>query len=84
MADPQATNETPFHSECYACPVGSFFVGVQNAQPDAMEHVLNIAQELLEVARGAIDVADEAIAHQRTARSERKGPTSRVRRIDIV
>ena len=73
-----------FHDECYACPVGSFFVGVQTAQPDAMEHVLNAAHELLEVARTAIDAAETAIDHQRSGRSERGRSKARVRRIDIV
>ena len=78
------TTDPKFHDECYACPVGSFFMGVQSAQPDAMEHLLVAAQELLSVARSAIDVADGAIEHQRSAREERQSRPSRVRRIDIV
>ena len=75
--------EPQFHSECFACPVGSFLQGVNEAQPDALEHVLNAAHELLEVARSAIDTAEAAIVHQRTVHRERSAP-SRVRRIDIV
>ena len=78
------TTDPKFHDECYACPVGSFFVGVQGAQPDAMEHLLTAAQELLNVARSALDVADGAIEHQRSVREDRQNRASRVRRIDIV
>ncbi len=78
------TNNPKVHDECYACPVGSFFVGLQDAQPDATEHLLLAAQELLNVARSAIDVADRALEHQRSGREQRRSQTSRVRRIDIV
>ena len=53
------------HAECYACPVGSFFAEFQSAQPEAAEHLLNAAYELLEVARVAIDAAERAIDEQR-------------------
>ena len=79
-----ADGSPKFHEECYACPVGSFFVGVQGAQPDAMDHLLNAAHEFLEIARSAIDVAETAIEHQRSGRSDRGSRPSRVRRIDIV
>ncbi len=59
------------HDECYACPVGSFFAGVQSAQPEALDHLLNAAYELLEVARAAIDAAEGAIDQQRAARNDR-------------
>jgi len=88
------------HSECYACPVGSFFAEFRAAEPEALEHVLNAAYELLEVARVAIDAAERAIDEQRThaaaaasAASDagRDGATQRpgaarkrVRRIDIA
>lgn len=81
------------HDECYACPVGSFFAGVQSAQPDALEHLLNAAYELLEVARGAIEAAETAIDQQRSALAARddaapraSGPArrARVRHIDIA
>ena len=78
------TEMPKLHDECYACPVGSFFVGMQTAQPDAMEHVLNVASELLEVARSAIDGAEAAIEHQRGERAARGTRPSRVRRIDIA
>ena len=61
-------NPHGFHGECYACPVGAFFAGANRAQPDAMDHVLNAAYELLEVARSAIDAVEGAVDHQRDAR----------------
>ena len=88
------------HDECYSCPVGAFFAEARDAQPEALEHLLNAAYELLEVARVAIDAAERAIDEQRThmaaTRTERPAPAdddaaarpaggqSRVRRIDIA
>ena len=82
------------HAECYACPVGSFFVGLQSAtapgiatQPgvaDTFDRFLAVSHDLLDVARSAIDVADAALAEQRSARSARAERPSRVRRIDIA
>src|SRR5690349_16916522 len=84
------------HDECYACPVGSFFAELRAAEPEAIEHVLNAAYEMLEVARLAIDAAERAIDEQRThaaaASSTRSdgappppnGRRGRVRRIDIA
>jgi hypothetical protein len=75
------------HSECYACPVGSFFAEFRAAEPEALEHVLNAAYELLEVARVAIEAAERAIDEQRThaaaaaesarASDAREGPDTR-------
>ena len=84
---------TGSHDECYACPVGSFFAELRASEPEAMEHVLNAAYELLEVARVAIEAAERAIDEQRThlgdAASKRSGEpppraARRVRRIDIA
>lgn len=68
------------HDECYACPVGSFFAGVQSAQPEALDHLLNAAYELLEVARAAIDAAEGAIDQQRAARGDQREPSDRPER----
>ena len=69
------------HAECYACPVGSFFNGVHGAgvgaQSEALDHLLNAAHELLEVARTAIDTADAAIEQQRDVRAQRGRSGSR-------
>jgi hypothetical protein len=75
--------EPRFHDECYACPVGSLFSGIDAASPDMMEHLLTAAQELLQVARGAIDAAESAIERQREARAASARPEPRVRRIDL-
>ncbi len=84
------------HDECYACPVGAFFAEARDAQPEALEHVLNAAYELLEVARVAIEAAERAVDEQRShlaanrAASPRErtadgdSPRRRVRRIDIA
>ena len=53
------------HEECYRCPVGAFFAEAQAAQPEALEHMLNAAYELLEAARVAVDAAERAIDEQR-------------------
>jgi hypothetical protein len=69
-----------FHDECYACPVGSMFMAARDAQPEAMEHLLTAAHELVQAARVALDAADAVIEQQRRARAQRE---PRLRRIDI-
>jgi hypothetical protein len=61
------------HDECYRCPVGAFFAEAQAAQPEALEHMLNAAYELLEVARVAIDAAERAIDEQRAYVAAQRG-----------
>jgi predicted negative regulator of RcsB-dependent stress response len=78
-------SETPnegaaFHEECYACPIGSLFESAQKAQPEALEHLLSAAHELIQAARAALDVADQVVEQQRHARAARE---PRLRRIDI-
>jgi hypothetical protein len=68
------------HDECYACPIGSVFSAARDAQPDAMEHLLAAAHELVQAARVALDAADAVIEQQRAARTPRE---PRLRRIDI-
>ena len=70
-----------YHDECYACPVGSMFTAARDASPDAMEHLLAAAHELVQAARAALDAADAVIEQQRHARSTQREP--RLRRIDI-
>ncbi|MCZ7536472.1 MAG: hypothetical protein M5T61_11570 [Acidimicrobiia bacterium] len=74
--------EAERHDECYACPIGGFFLTLQGSQPDATEHLLNAAHEMIEVARAVIDAADEVIESRREAAARRVGE-GRVRRIDI-
>lgn len=68
------------HDECYECPVGGVFARMQSTQPEALEHLLNAAHELVQVARAALEVAEQAIAKQREASG---GAQPRVQRIDI-
>ena len=70
------------HDECYACPIGSFMLGFQTAQPDAMEHLLNAAHEVIQAARAALDAAQAGLDAQRAAHEER-GAATRVQRIHI-
>lgn len=72
----------PGHDECYACPIGGLFLTLQGAQPDATEHLLNAAQEMLQVARAVIDAAEEVVEQRRRSAARRSGER-RVRRIDI-
>jgi hypothetical protein len=73
--------EPQYHDECYACPVGSVFMAAQKVQPEAMDHLLAAAHELIEAARAVLDAADEVVEHQRNARTAAREP--RLRRIDI-
>ncbi len=70
------------HDECYACPIGGFFLTLQGSQPDATEHLLNAAHEMIQVARAVIDAAEEVVDQRRQAAARRSGE-ARVRRIDI-
>ncbi|MDQ1521529.1 MAG: hypothetical protein QOI55_2602 [Actinomycetota bacterium] len=72
--------EAQFHAECYACPIGGMFTAARDAQPEAMEHLLAAAHELVQAARVALDAADAVIEQQRQARAPRE---PRLRRIDI-
>jgi hypothetical protein len=77
----QRAEEPPqYHAECYACPVGSLFSAARDAQPEALEHLLAAAHELVQAARVALDAADAVIEQQRAARAPRE---PRLRRIDI-
>jgi hypothetical protein len=73
-------HEQPLHAECYACPVGGLFAAARDAQPEAMEHLLAAAHELVQAAKVALDAADAVIEQQRHARTHRE---PRLRRIDI-
>ncbi len=75
--------ERRYHDECYACPVGSLFMSMDNASPDMMEHLLAAAHELLQVARSAIDAAEAVVERQREARSGADRAEPRVHRIDL-
>ena len=77
MSDPAERPE-----ECYACPIGGFFLTLQGAEPDATEHLLSAAHEMLQFARAVIDAAEEVVDQRQQAAARRSGER-RVRRIDI-
>ena len=66
---------------CEACPVGAVFAGLAAVQPEAREHLLNAASELVQAARALLDAADAVIEQQRRAAPAAQEP--RIRRIDI-
>jgi hypothetical protein len=68
------------HEECYACPVGALFAEARELEPAALDHLMNAALELVQVAKSVLEAAEHAIEAQRSARS---GPRPRVRRIDL-
>ncbi len=56
------------------CPIGLGLSAVQGAAPEALEHLLKAAQELLLAARAVVD--------QRASDVERGGPTT-LQRIEV-
>jgi hypothetical protein len=69
---------------CAACPVGNLFAVAQGAQPEAMEHLLNAAHELIAAARVVLDAADQVVDAQRESLHHARAPREpRLRRIDI-
>lgn len=70
------------HEECYACPIGGLFLTLHEAAPDATEHLLTAAHEMLQVARAVLDAAEEIVDSRRQA-ARAGGGERRVRRIDI-
>jgi hypothetical protein len=57
--------EHQHHEECYACPVGGFFLTARGASPDAFEHLMNAAAELAAAARTIVEAAERLIDQQR-------------------
>jgi len=82
MTETDGSERGERHEECYACPIGGFFLTLQGAQPDATEHLLNAAREMLQVARAVIDAAEEVV-DQRQQDAARRSGARRVRHIDI-
>jgi hypothetical protein len=66
---------------CEACPVGALLSGLAAVQPEAREHLLTAAHELVQAARALLDAADAVIEQQRRERPA--APAPRIRRIDI-
>lgn len=87
-ATPGEPRDGHSHEECYACPVGGLFLTARQGGPEAFEHLLNAASELVAAARSLVDAAERAIDHQRAAGRSTAGgdggTPSRVRRIDLA
>lgn len=71
-----------YHDECYACPIGGFFLTARSASPDTFEHLLSAASELVAAARSMVEVAERVVEQQRT--SPHASGSSRVQRIDLA
>lgn len=112
MRDPGAPRRNPLfeepraddapraeHEECYACPVGQVFEALHDAQPEALEHFLAAAKELLAATRSVVESAERAVDEQRERLRERRagaggddaadaaaegGEPPRIRRIDLA
>jgi hypothetical protein len=65
--------------------LSSLLLGLQGAaSPDAIEHLLNAASELIAAARAALDAADAVVESQREAHARRaQGRAPRVERIHV-
>ncbi len=65
--------------------LGSILLGLQSsASPDAVEHLLNAASELIAAARAALDAADAVVESQREAHARRAAARApRVERIHV-
>ena len=66
-------------------PVQALFelmlAGVNEAPPEAVDHLLNAASEFLAAMRVLVDSADQAVDAMRAARSA--GPASGLRRVPV-
>lgn len=76
-----ASHEPRHHEECYACPVGGLFLTARGTSPEAFDHLLKAASELVAAARSALEAAERVIEQQRSA-GPHAAPT-RVQRIDV-
>lgn len=47
-----------YASECYACPIGTISMKLQEQAPDATEHLVRAGRELLQVAASLIQGLD--------------------------
>jgi len=72
------------HEECYACPVGGFFLTARGASPEAMDHLVNAATELVAAAKAVLEAAEGYLAQQRSPEgaADPEAP-SKVQRINL-
>jgi hypothetical protein len=82
--EPRSDPEPRFHDECYACPVGGLFLTSRAGAPEAVDHVLNAASEMLAAFKVLADAAERFIEAQRGSTGP-PGPSDprRVRRIHL-
>lgn len=72
------------HDECYACPIGGFFLTARGSSPETVEHLMNAAAELVAAARSVLEAAESFIEQQRGPQGASvPGDGSKVRRIDL-
>lgn len=74
------TEQARHHDECYACPIGGFFLTARGASPETFEHLVNAASELVAAARSLVEAAEQVVEQQR--RGGHAG-SSRIHKIDV-
>ncbi|MBI2168208.1 MAG: hypothetical protein HYU28_01715 [Actinobacteria bacterium] len=74
-------NAPRHHDECYACPVGGLFLTARGASPEAVEHLVNAAGELLAAMRSVLEAAETFVETQRG--TPVSTPEPKIRRIDL-
>lgn len=70
--------EPTHHDECYACPVGGLFLTAREASPEAVEHLVNAASEMVAAMRSVLEAAEAFLEQQ-----QKTPPATRVQRIDL-
>jgi hypothetical protein len=76
------SEERVHHDECYACPVGGLFLTARATSPEAVEHLVNAASELVAAMRSVLEAAETFLAQQREQQNE-PAAEPRVQRIDL-
>lgn len=71
------------HDECYACPIGGFFLTARSTSPETFDHLVGAAAELVAAAKSMIEVAEHVIEQQRRPESRSEAGASRVQRIRV-
>lgn len=81
MSEQSSDTEPRYHEECYACPVGGLFLTARGASPEAVEHLVNAASELVAAMRSVLEAAESFLEQQRSPAGRPGEP--RVRRIRL-
>ncbi|HVM40210.1 MAG TPA: hypothetical protein VM618_05455 [Acidimicrobiia bacterium] len=80
QATGHAAGDSVGHEECYACPVGGFFLTARTASPEALDHLVNAASEMVAAFRSMAEAAERFLDQQRAAPPS---AGARVRRIRV-